>query len=160
MIGTISTGVHMKARCQNLVAAVVVVVIALTTEADASAPAGRYTIGGGTVYDTKTKLTWQQASPSTKYGWTDAKSYCAGLGATLGGTGWRLPTIKELLTIVDYSSQVDPLIDATAFPATPQIAAFLSSTPVAGLPDTWLVVTFAIGEILGSSGADYVRCVR
>ena len=31
----------------------------------------------------------------------DAKTECA--NANLGGTGWRLPTLKELQSLVDYS---------------------------------------------------------
>ena len=60
----------------------------------------RYTTAGGTVYDTKTKLTWQQAISSSTYTWADAQTYCAGVSMSLGGTGWRLPTLVELKTIV------------------------------------------------------------
>jgi hypothetical protein len=63
-------------------------------KADANAPAGRYTIAEGTVYDTKTMLTWQQTIPTRQYYWADAKTYCgsATVSSALGGSGWRLPT--------------------------------------------------------------------
>jgi len=32
----------------------------------------------------------------------------------LGGTGWRLPTLKELQSLVDYSQTISPRIDSTA----------------------------------------------
>ena len=81
--------------------------------------------------DNKTKLTWQQQAPTATYNWADAKTYCAGLGGTLGGSGWRLPTIKELTTLIDYSQGTPPVIDTTVFPGTP-VAYFWSSTPMAG----------------------------
>ena len=60
-----------------------------------NAPAGHYAVGtgaaAGTVYDTKSKLTWQQAAPSM-LDWTDAIAYCQAL--QLEGTGWRLPTMS------------------------------------------------------------------
>jgi hypothetical protein len=110
--------------------ALAVVAVVLTASAEASAPAGRYTTASGTVFDTKTKLTWQQTAPSAPYIWAAAKTYCQALN--LAGTGWRLPTRKELQTIVDYS-QSAPSIDPTAFPATPS-SPFWSSSPVAGSP--------------------------
>ena len=155
----------MNARIFRFLAAVAVVV-ALTASADASAPAGRYVVtsggtGNGTVYDTKTKLTWQQTVPSTAYTWANAKTYCAGVGASLGGTGWRLPTCKELQTIVD-DSQTNPSIDTTAFPSTPA-AWFWSSSPVAGSPSyAWVVYFFSgvTGGYGGITSASDVRCVR
>jgi hypothetical protein len=156
----------MNARIFRFLAAVAVVV-ALTASADASAPAGRYVVtsggtGNGTVYDTKTKLTWQQTVPSTAYTWANAKTYCAGVGASLGGTGWRLPTCKELQTIVD-DSQTNPSIDTTAFPSTPA-AWFWSSSPVAGSPSYAWLVNFNNGYTYnfydGFTDTDSVRCVR
>jgi hypothetical protein len=43
--------------------AAIAVVLAVSRKGISSAPPGRYTIpGDGTVYDTQTKLTWQQAT--------------------------------------------------------------------------------------------------
>jgi formylglycine-generating enzyme required for sulfatase activity len=147
----------------RVLGALVVVAVALATSANASAPTGRYVVanGGtanGTVYDTKTKLTWQQAIPSTTYAWTDAKSYCAGIN--LAGTGWRLPTCKELQTIVD-DSQTNPAVDLNAFPSTPADW-FWSSSPLAGSPSNAWGVDFGIGYAFNYdiTNAKYVRCVR
>jgi Protein of unknown function (DUF1566) len=138
--------------------AVAVVSLALVSSAEASAPAGRYTTAGGTVTDTKSKLTWQQAAAASTYAWAAAKTYCQML--SLAGMGWRLPTRKELQTIVDYS-QANPSIDATAFPATPP-AAFWSSSPLIGSPGyAWSVYFdngYSAGNLVGSM-LD-VRCVR
>ena len=88
----------------------------------AAAPSGRYTVTGETVYDPRTKLTWQRSTPTTMYGSDDARATCASaaVAAALGGAGWRLPTVKELSTLVDYSvPPPGPTIDAAAFPNTP-----------------------------------------
>ena len=149
----------MNAHVPSFLAAVALVVVALTASADANAPAGRYTTSSGTVYDTKTKLTWQQAVAPGTYTWAGAKTYCAGLN--LGGTGWRLPTAKELQTIVD-DSQTNPAIDTTAFPSTPSNY-FWSSSPLAGSSsDAWSVYFYDGGDTTGYgvSATLTVRCVR
>lgn len=69
--------------------------------------------GNGTVTDSATDLMWQQDTPDNSMTWEDALSYCQTLD--LGGyTDWRLPTIKELRSIVDYSSY-SPAIDTNIF---------------------------------------------
>jgi hypothetical protein len=96
----------------------------------AAAPAGRYTTAADTVKDNKTGLTWQRVGPTTPYYWADAKTYCQAL--SLGGfsSGWRLPTKKELETLVDRRvASPGPTIDS-AFPNTPANA-FWTSTPYA-----------------------------
>ena len=152
----------MNVSILRLLGAIAIIAVTLPTSADASAPTGRYVVtsggtGNGTVYDTKTKLTWQQTVPSTTWSWADAKTYCAGVGTNLGGTGWRLPTVKELLTIVDYS-QSSPSIDLTAFPSTTGMW-FWSSSPYGSF--AWLV-DFVAGraEWGAASYPGYVRCVR
>jgi hypothetical protein len=119
-----------------------------------------YTAAGGTVYDAQTKLTWQQTVSATVYTWADAKAYCAGVGTSLGGTGWRLPTIGELRTIVD-NSRANPSIDSTAFPATP-VDRFWSSSLVASSPSNAWAVYFDSGQeySFGLALTSHVRCVR
>ena len=148
----------MNAHVARFLAVVALATVAFTRSADANAPAGRYTTSSGTVYDTKTKLTWQQAVAPGTYAWAGAKAYCAGLN--LGGTGWRLPTIKELQTIVD-DSQTNPSIDTTAFPSTPADV-FWSSSPLAGSSSYAWYVYFYLGytDYGDVFGAVNVRCVR
>jgi len=133
-------------------------VIALVT--GAAAPAGRYTVASGTVKDIKTKLNWQQMVRSTPSNQTDAAAYCTGL--SLNGSGWRLPTLIELETIVDYSvAPPGPTIDTTYFPSTPQ-AAFWTASPSIGA-STAAYVGFQIGNAGYSYTTDtttFVRCVR
>jgi hypothetical protein len=148
----------MNAHVVRFLAVVALATVALARSADANAPAGRYTTSSGTVYDTKTKLTWQQAVAPGTYAWAGAKAYCAGLN--LGGTGWRLPTIKELQTIVD-DSQTNPSIDTTAFPSTPADW-FWSSSPLAGSSSVAWGVSFNDGVTANGDVSDtsLVRCVR
>jgi len=94
--------------------------------------------------------------------WAAAKSYCAGLGATLAGTGWRLPTIKELQTLVDVSVATGPSIDPTFFPNGGP-GSFWSSTPSTADTTAVWVLSFnaSVGEgQVGMSGNGSVRCVR
>ncbi|PMH46880.1 hypothetical protein BCU68_00475 [Vibrio sp. 10N.286.49.B3] len=56
----------------------------------------------GTVSDLATGLTWQQADSNKGLNWQSALAYSENL--TLAGhSDWRLPTAKELQSIVDYS---------------------------------------------------------
>jgi hypothetical protein len=68
----------------------------------------------GTVTDTSTGLMWQQVGSSGT--WEQALAYCEGLNLA-GYTDWRLPTIKELLSLVDFS-RYWPVINTTYFPGT------------------------------------------
>jgi hypothetical protein len=56
---------------------------------------------GAVAVDHRTGLTWEQLPPGTIYTAAGADDHC--LKLSLGGlsTGWRLPTIRELQTIVD-----------------------------------------------------------
>jgi hypothetical protein len=136
------------------------------------APAGRYTISAdGTVYDTATTLTWQRTANLTGITWASAGPYCAGLTVPAGG-GWRLPTVKELTTLLDYSRPGSPFIDPVAFPGVPAQSTstarngFWSSTSLVGTSvglteGAWLVYFDTAGtqpNPLNVGGA--VRCVR
>ena len=137
--------------------------VGMASDAQGNAPSGRYTISGGTVYDTKTKLTWQQAGSAGKSCWECAANYCSSLGG-----GWHLPTMKELQTLVDYSRS-NPSIDPTAFPSTPA-ERFWSSTTAAEYvstewPKAWTVDFYSGGtqsfEVAIEVGYEfYARCVR
>ena len=84
---------------------------------DASTAACGYTDNGdGTVTDPSNSLMWQQKTTSPTMTWEQALTYCEGLN--LGGyTDWRLPTIKELRGLVDFSLY-NLAINKTYFPHT------------------------------------------
>ena len=115
----------------------------------------------GTITDLKTSLEWQQQDDNSSKPWLTALTYCEGL--ELGSkTDWRLPNVKELSSIVDYSNS--PTIDETAFPDTDSVYYWTSTS----IDSTFaLYVKFSGGsifytykDIAGRSGAYYVRCVR
>ena len=70
-----------------------------------------YTSTAETVTDTWTGLTWQRVQPTLPYTPAGAATYCQGL--SLGGfsTGWRLPAVKELESLVARigSRKLDPV---------------------------------------------------
>lgn len=126
----------------------------------ADAPPGQYTASGGTVLDNKTKLVWQQAASSDVYTWADAEQYCTNNLASLPGTGWRLPSVSELQSIVD-DSRSNPAIDPIAFPSTPS-AHFWTVSPYQPNTEFVWAVTFLGGNAYydATSTAGHVRCVR
>jgi hypothetical protein len=120
----------------------------------------RYAIsaGGGVVTDNWTKLQWQRAVVAGKKDWSSAKSYCSGL--SLEGSGWRLPTVRELHGLVD-KQKISPALDKTAFPNTPSTY-FWSASPRAGAPTNAWFVNFYSG-IVNDDNISFtyeVRCVR
>lgn len=144
-------------RTFGLLIGIVILVIGVARVA-ADAPAGHYMIGGGTVYDTKSKLTWQQSPSMTTSTWDGAKTYCQNLA--LNGTGWRVPSANELMSIVDETRD-DPAIDPVAFPGTMSTWYWTSSSNKGKTPEVW-TVDFSTGYT-NSTDPTYgnlVRCVR
>lgn len=87
-----------------------------------------YTVSGTTqeiVTDNVTGLIWQR-SFSTGKTWQEAVDICDTLDFA-GQTDWRLPTRKELVTLLDYM-QASPATDTTVFPETPAGNFWSSST--------------------------------
>lgn len=112
----------------------------------------------GTVTDTATGLMWQRAEAG-QHTWAQALAYCENLSLA-NYTDWRLPTAKELHSLVDYSRFV-PSIDTTAFPNV-VASLYWSSTAYAGNTNNAWYVNFYSGFVSNNSktGYDYVRAVR
>ncbi len=135
---------------------------ALNMAASCYAPGARFTVDSGLVTDASTGLVWQQAVSMTTVTWAAGKASCDALGA-----GFRLPSLKELQTIVDYGTAYPgpgPAIDPTAFPATP-IGGYWTSSPVSGSTSTFWMVRFDNGDtasttIVNATDVRYVRCVH
>ena len=66
--------------------------------------------GDGTVSDEVTGLMWQQVPQAAFYSWTEAQSYAENL-VLAGHDDWRLPAIKELLSLADFNGSSRPAID-------------------------------------------------
>jgi Protein of unknown function (DUF1566) len=79
--------------------------------------------------------------------------------AHLGGfSDWRLPSLKELKTLVD-SNRKNPAISADYFPNT-QSSLYWSSTIHANYTNVAWGVLFSYGYMGGKSSSYYVRAVR
>lgn len=130
--------------------------------------------GDGTITDNVTNLLWQKCtlglsgSACTTGSATLYQQYDSGGACTSLGTGWRVPTIYELRTIVDYGLTTlvsygvyNPAINATYFPNT-EANVYWSSTAYAFAPNDAWYVNFTDGatffDYKGTSY--YVRCVK
>jgi hypothetical protein len=111
------------------------------------------------VTDLNTGLMWQQADDGIPKDWASAISYCENL--EFGGyADWRLPSLQELISIVDYGRfywSINPIFSISN-------SSYWTSNPVAdGSNAAWHVVF-----VHGNTGLDlkdsypgaYARCVR
>lgn len=125
-----------------------------------------YSPDGAQVLDSQTGLTWRRCSEGQRW----IAGTCAGsatrhthreASALARTSGWRLPNIKELSSLVD-TSQWEPAIDSTAFPQT-SLWLYWSSSPARGDINVW-TVNFISGEVDSSpdpsSSGNHVRLVR
>ena len=115
--------------------------------------------GDGTVTDTTSGLMWQQAETKAMR-WEKALSFCEDID--LGGyQDWRLPNIRELLSLVDENGGA-PSINAEFFPGC-RPHTYWSSTTHTGFPGFAWGVPFEGDRSLGASQKgrhNYVRAVR
>lgn len=118
----------------------------------------RLKVDADVVHDGATQLIWQRAwqGPAT---WLDALAGCQALA--LGGfTDWRLPALKELLTIVEDRA-LNPSTDIAVFPGTPGEWLW-ASTPGLAPPDYAWAVSFTDGFCTPAAIEQLYlfRCVR
>ena len=123
----------------------------------------------GTVTHTPTGLMWTRCSKgqewsgstcngvATSYNWDQATAL---VETYAGQSDWRLPTVAELATLVDFTTTTNPL-NTRIFPATPKTSFWSSSPYVATASYAW-TVSFSYGGSTGSprSLAFPVRLVR
>ncbi|WP_295421052.1 DUF1566 domain-containing protein [Sulfurovum sp.] len=113
------------------------------------------------VKDPRTNLMWEDTPhvKETKITQPKAAKYCSGL--KLGGfDDWRLPTIRELLTLVDYR-RVEPAL-LKEFSYVEDESFYWTNTVVADESDAFWGVNFKRGASSKASEyyERYVRCVR
>ncbi len=110
--------------------------------------------------DTVDGLVWDISDFDGKeFSFEKAKKACAEL-RTGGHSDWRLPTIQELLTLVDYE-RCDPAIDKEFFPNC-KPSWYRTSTPYAPRSGYAWLVLFSYGDSHGGhhDGGGFVRAVR
>jgi len=119
-----------------------------------------YIINAVTVIDNITKLEWQRMDDGTGRNWDDAWDYCADLPLD-NHDDWRLPSITELQSIVDYGSPSAPLINQVAFTNTINGGYWSAFTRADTSSRAW-PVNFNNGIIasLDKTSVFTVRCVR
>ena len=99
--------------------------------------------GDGTITDQATGLMWMKNDGATAMSWQDALSYAEGWVFS-GHSDWRLPDVKELQSIVDYtrspatsgSAAISPLFISTPITneaSEPDYAAYWSNSTHAAL---------------------------
>lgn len=107
---------------------------------------------GITITDTKTGFVWSKATIANTISYKEAEETLLILDKNL-----RLPTLEELLTLLDYT-KLGPAIDTKIFPDTENYA-YWTSTPCVWDNTTHWVVRFHDGVVYGSDRST-VACVR
>ncbi len=115
--------------------------------------------GDGTITDRATGLAWSKADSGKGMNWQEALAWVQKKNAEkyLGHDDWRLPSVKELQSIVDYtrspdttqSAAIDPLFDCTKI---------VNEGGKADYPFYWSGTTHA--GFLGGAAAMYVAFGR
>ncbi len=123
---------------------------------DLAAAQPRFVVLGDEVRDNETGLIWTRKTIG-KHNWADAQKAAAEVN--LGGHQWRLPTRKELLTLVDderFEPAINPVFECNS-------GWYWTSTPWASSPGVcaW-VVSFNFGYAYGGGQSynGFVRAVR
>jgi Protein of unknown function (DUF1566)/Putative binding domain, N-terminal len=135
--------------------------------------------GNGTVTDNNTGLMWQKDDDGVNYNWyqasgtyddalnSDSRNVCGEL-RTGGYSDWRLPTRRELVSIVNYGVAA-PSVDTKYFPTTKSNAMYYWSSDVDASAYTTPGIFYAAWGVEFYVGTDswlkmglpgYVRCVR
>lgn len=124
--------------------------------------------GDGTITDNATGLMWMQNDNGTGILWENALSYAENFSYA-GYSDWRLPDIKELQSIIDYSrspsttnsAAIDPLFNCTQitneageadYPYYMSSTTFSSLTPSNGTHASYISFGRAMGNMPASGG--------
>jgi hypothetical protein len=123
--------------------------------------------GDGTITDNVTRLMWQATPTSDSYTRDEAIAYCAttlnSQAPALGGhVDWRLPTLVELTSIVDFGRPTPPAVDPTFTLVLMGSSLYWTATVWGPQPASFATVDFYDGRPnpVPPSGSGHVRCVR
>jgi hypothetical protein len=125
------------------------------------------------IQDQWAKLVWQRTPPGTAVSFYEAEVYCSTLVLSTGSgpsTGWRLPSYKELMTIVDETPHVEyeggqlvtKWIDGYAFPAAPVAQPYWTSSMYPAIAGYAYAIDFGSGlpQQANTPSSNFVRCVH
>ena len=116
----------------------------------------------GTITDRATGLMWQQSGSDKSLNYNDARTYIDDLNrsrfAGVGYSDWRLPTIPELMSLLEPTEKNDGLFIDPAFDNNQR---YCWSADGLDSGSAWLV-SFGRGKVYWSShgNGNYVRAVR
>ncbi len=119
---------------------------------------GDLQFSAGTWSDRRTGLVWQ-ANPTVEQTWDEALVYCNDL-ALAGSEAWRLPSIKELETLVDRDTDAS-VYTFEALRTETGLNTYWSSTPYVVGDGAWALM-FNSGRTVDRppSGDYFTRCVH
>jgi len=106
--------------------------------------------GDGTVSDLATGLTWAQNDSGTGMIWEAALNYCESLDYA-GTVDWRLPNVKELQSIVDYSRSPDTT-NSAAIDSVFSVSTITNEAGQSDYPFFWSSTTHA-NQMSGGNAA-------
>jgi len=131
-------------------------------------PSSHFTVleGGAVVRHETTGLEWRRCAEGMSWtgsgctGTTISRTWSGALQYAHAESGWRLPNINELRSIVERC-RINPAINQQVFPNTPT-SNFWSASPSAGYSDNAWYVNFGNGSDTNwiKSNAYRVRLVR
>ncbi len=107
--------------------------------------------GNITITDRATRLTWMQDDSGSGMNWSDALAYCEDLDFA-GSGDWRLPNVKELQSIIDYSRSPDTTSSAAIDPLF-NVSQITNENEQVDYPFYWSSTTHISMSRGGSSGA-------
>ncbi len=106
---------------------------------------GNFPAGGAAVLDRETGLVWERSPDPTVHTWYNQSIHC--LDSNTGGrTGWRLPTIQELLSLVDRSRANPALPTGHPF-INVQPSLYWSATTYAQVTSGAYIVYMPLGRV-------------
>lgn len=120
-------------------------------QAGVDAPSTRFVANGdGTITDNLTGLMWLQNLSTTTCTWTDAISYCEGL-TTGSYTDWRLPTVNELETLINYGQdELYTWLNEQGFVNAQSSSYYWSATTHAPVTDRVWILVMNNGNVIGN----------
>ncbi len=117
--------------------------------------------GVNVVTDQATGLMWQQAGSPERMNWDQAKAYIEQLNQTTQGgfADWRLPTIEELGSLVEFEQKNGSLYIDSGFDATQSVC--WSADTMAAENSSW-AASYANGHLFSDArtNTNFVRAVR
>lgn len=109
-----------------------------------------------TVNDEATGLTWQQGDSEYGMDWFSALEYCENLELA-GSNNWRLPNIKELHSIVDYTKSPDTS-NSAAIDSIFSVTSIVNEGEQIDYPNYWSSTTHQ--NLKNSKNASYIAFGR